>query len=123
MRSNILIMNSSNCMLPHILHDERMLSQIRSLSSFIPSNQHIHEVSTRLCQDTVHLQSKKSVTCTKDIYWVGFIDELWSYLLDPNLCMDAFTLYNRKVTLLLLLLHKDTFAYFWRYKDTQIYNN
>ena len=81
-------------MLPHILHDERMLSQIRSLSSFIPSNQHIHEVSTRLCQDTVHLQSKKSVTCTKDIYWVGFIDELWSYLLDPNLCMDAFHYYE-----------------------------
>ncbi len=29
-----------------------------------------------------------------------------------------FTLYYREVTLLLLLLlHKDTFAYFWRYKD------
>jgi hypothetical protein len=29
-----------------------------------------------------------------------------------------FTLYYPKVTLLLLLLlHKDTFAYFWRYKD------
>jgi hypothetical protein len=31
------------------------------------------------------------------------------------------TLYYREVTLLLLLLHKDTFAYFWRYKDIHMF--